>query len=97
MAIQPQSVFFESLKQIIHLLFFQIQGAYSQFAQPQFDQGILLVIILVTSIIMTIALVQNGITLRGVTLVPDMVHGEDEAESASDEPEKAESAPSEDA
>jgi hypothetical protein len=63
------------------LLFFQIQGAYSQFAQPQFNQGILLVIILVTSIIMTIALVQNGITLRGVTLVPDMVQGEGETDS----------------
>ena len=71
------------------LLFFQIQGAYSQFAQSQFDQGILLVIILVTSIIMTIALVQNGITLRGVTLVPDMVHGESDAESPSDESEDA--------
>ena len=55
------------------LLFFQIQGAYSQFAQPQFDQGILLVIILVSSIVMTIALVQNGITVRGVTLVPEMI------------------------
>ena len=76
------------------LLFFQIQGAYSQFAQPQFNQGILLVIILVTSIIMTIALVQNGITLRGVTLVPDMVQGEDDSEeSTSDEQEDAESAP----
>jgi len=65
------------------LLFFQIQGAYSEFAQPQFDQGILLVIILVTSIIMTIALVQNGITLRGLTIVPDMVHHHDaEAESS---------------
>jgi hypothetical protein len=78
-------------------LFFQIQGAYSEFAQPQFDQGILLVIILVTSIIMTIALVQNGITLRGVTLVPDMVQGDGEAESTPDELEKAEGAPSEDA
>ena len=67
------------------LLFFQIQGAYAQFAQPQFDQGILLVIILVTSIIMTIALVQNGITLRGVTLVPDMVQGESEPEEAPDD------------
>ena len=38
-------------------------------------------IILVTSIIMTIALVQNGITLRGVTLVPDMVQGEGETDS----------------
>lgn len=60
------------------LLFFQIQGAYRQFAQPQFDQGILLVIILVSSIIMTIALVQNGITVRGVTLVPEMVPHEEE-------------------
>jgi hypothetical protein len=60
------------------LLFFQIQGAYRQFAQPQFDQGILLVIILVSSIVMTIALVQNGITVRGVTLVPEMVPHEEE-------------------
>ena len=30
---------------LITILFFQIQGAYSQFAQPQFNQGILLVII----------------------------------------------------
>jgi NhaP-type Na+/H+ or K+/H+ antiporter len=66
------------------LLFFQIQGAYSEFAQPQFDQGILLVIILVTSIIMTIALVQNGITLRGLTLVPDMVHHHDAEAETSD-------------
>lgn len=55
------------------LLFFQIQGSYAEFLQPQFDQGILLVIILVTSILMTIALVQNGISLKGVTLVPEMV------------------------
>ena len=61
------------------LLFFQIQGGYSEFAQPHFDQGILLVIILVTSIVMTIALVQNGITLRGLTLVPDMVNQDADA------------------
>ena len=66
------------------LLFFQIQGAYSQFAQPQFDQGILLVIILVSSIVMTIALVQNGITVRGVTLVPEMVSGDASEEALAD-------------
>ena len=66
------------------LLFFQIQGAYSQFAQPQFDQGILLVIILVSSIVMTIALVQNGITVRGVTLVPEMVSGDAPEEALAD-------------
>ena len=76
------------------LLFFQIQGAYAEFSQPQFDQGILLVIILVTSIIMTIALVQNGITLRGVTLVPDMVQGENGPETAASPPSEAESQPS---
>ena len=37
-----------------------------------------------TSIIMTIALVQNGITLRGVTLVPDMVQGDEEAPSSAE-------------
>lgn len=66
------------------LLFFQIQGAYSQFAQPQFDQGILLVIILVSSIVMTIALVQNGITVRGVTLVPEMVSSDAPDEAMAD-------------
>ncbi len=55
------------------LLFFQIQSTYPQFLQPAFDQGILLVIILITSIIMTIALVQNGITLRGVTVLPEII------------------------
>ena len=55
------------------LLFFQIQSTYPQYLQPDFNQGILLVIILVTSIVMTIALVQNGITLRGVTVLPEIV------------------------
>lgn len=76
------------------LLFFQIQSTYPEYIQPAFDQGILLVIILVTSIIMTIALVQNGITLRGVTLVPEIIVDSndsaplspDSANSASDKP-----------
>ena len=55
------------------LLFFQIQSTYPQFLQPAFDQGILLVIILISSIIMTIALVQNGITLRGITVLPEII------------------------
>ena len=55
------------------LLFFQIQSTYPQYLQADFNQGILLVIILVTSIVMTIALVQNGITLRGVTVLPEIV------------------------
>lgn len=77
------------------LLFFQIQGAYSEFSQPQFDQGILLVIILVTSIIMTIALVQNGITLRGMMLVPDMAHRDNEEGETSEDsvPEAPDSGP----
>lgn len=75
------------------LLFFQIQSSYSEFSQPQFDQGILLVIILVTSIIMTIALVQNGITLRGLTLVPDMIHGDDTDAEKTEEAENLDSNP----
>ena len=44
---------------------------------------------------MTIALVQNGITLRGVTLVPDMVQGEGEADSEETPDEPAADAESE--
>ncbi len=49
------------------LLFFQIQSSYPEYLQPNFDQGILLVVILVTSIVMTVALVQHGL---GVTEIP---------------------------
>jgi Kef-type K+ transport system membrane component KefB len=66
------------------LLFFQIQSTYPQYLQPAFDQGILLVIILITSVIMTIALVQNGITLRGVTVLPEIIP--DEGEPIPDDP-----------
>jgi Kef-type K+ transport system membrane component KefB len=48
------------------LLFFQIQSSYSEYLHPAFDQGILLVVILVTSVIMTIALVQHGMGLKEI-------------------------------
>ena len=46
------------------LLFFQIQSSYPEFVQANFDQGILLVVILVTSIVMTVALVQHGLGVK---------------------------------
>lgn len=52
------------------LLFFQIQSSYPEFLQPAFDQGILLVVILVTSIVMTVALVQHGLGLREIPREP---------------------------
>ncbi len=39
---------------------------------------------------MTIALVQNGITLRGVTLVPDMVQGDVDSEDSPNVPAETE-------
>jgi NhaP-type Na+/H+ or K+/H+ antiporter len=47
------------------LLFFQISGAYPDFVVPEFDEGILLFVILSTSIVMTISLIQNGLRQNG--------------------------------
>lgn len=52
------------------LLFFQIQSSYPEFVQPGFDQGILLVVILVTSIVMTVALVQHGLGVKEIPREP---------------------------
>ena len=52
------------------LLFFQIQSSYPEFVQPAFDQGILLVVILVTSIVMTVALVQHGLGVKEIPREP---------------------------
>lgn len=43
------------------LLFFQIGGKYPDLVVEEFDQGILLFVILATSIVMTISLIQNGL------------------------------------
>lgn len=43
------------------LLYFQIQSAYPNFVDPNFDQGILLFVIIASSIIMTISLIRNGL------------------------------------
>ncbi len=52
------------------LLFFQIQSSYPEFVQPGFDQGILLVVILITSIVMTVALVQHGLGVKEIPREP---------------------------
>lgn len=52
------------------LLFFQIQSSYPEFVQPSFDQGILLVVILITSIVMTVALVQHGLGVKEIPREP---------------------------
>ena len=52
------------------LLFFQILSSYPQFEQPAFDQGVLLVVILVTSVVMTLALVQKGLRVKEIPREP---------------------------
>lgn len=53
------------------LLFFQIQSSYPQYLSPAFDQGILLVVILVTSLVMTAALIQHGLGIREIPRAPE--------------------------
>lgn len=48
------------------LLYFQIYSAYPEYVHDGFDQGILLFVIMVTSIVMTISLIQNGFGLKAV-------------------------------
>lgn len=48
------------------LLFFQIYSVYPQYATETFDRGILLQVILITSLLMTISLIQNGIGIKEV-------------------------------
>ena len=42
------------------LLFFAIESQYQELLFPAFDQGVLLVVILITSLVMTAALIQHG-------------------------------------
>ena len=67
------------------LLFFQIQSSYPEYVQANFDQGILLVVILVTSIVMTVALVQHGLGVKEIPREPGTAALEldDHAEGAS--------------
>jgi hypothetical protein len=73
------------------LLFFQIQSSYPQFLSPAFDQGILLVVILVTSLVMTVALIQHGLGIREIPREPDTaaltLTDEKDSEPVSSEPE----------
>lgn len=48
------------------LLYFQIYSAYPEYVHNGFDQGILLFVIMVTSLVMTISLIQNGFGLKAV-------------------------------
>jgi hypothetical protein len=48
------------------LLFFQIYSSYPEYAVKSFDRGILLQVILITSLLMTISLIQNGIGIKEV-------------------------------
>jgi len=73
------------------LLFFQIQSSYPEMLQPAFDQGILLVVILVTSIVMTVALVQHGLGVREIPREPgtaalELDHQSEETSSGTNQP-----------
>ncbi|MEO0403305.1 MAG: cation:proton antiporter [Bacteroidota bacterium] len=48
------------------LLYFQIQKYEKEFVHPGFDEGILLLVIMVTSLVMTISLIQNGFGIKEV-------------------------------
>lgn len=48
------------------LLYFQIYSGHPEYVHDGFDQGILLVVIMVTSIVMTISLIQNGFGVYSV-------------------------------
>ncbi len=46
------------------LLYFQIQSSYTEYIQEDFNQAILLFIIIATSIVMTISLIQHGLSSK---------------------------------
>ena len=48
------------------LLFFAIESQYTELVFPGFDQGVLLVVILTTSLVMTAALIQHGSGIQPV-------------------------------
>jgi len=48
------------------LLFFQIYSAYDQYATEAFDRGILLQVVFITSLVMTVSLIQNGFGLKEI-------------------------------
>lgn len=48
------------------LLYFQIYSGHPEYVHKGFDQGILLLVIMVTSIVMTISLIQNGFGVYSV-------------------------------
>lgn len=48
------------------LLYFQIYSSHPEYVHDGFDQGILLLVIMVTSVVMTISLIQNGFGVYSV-------------------------------
>ncbi len=72
------------------LLYFQIYSGHPEYVHDGFDQGILLVVIMVTSIIMTISLIQNGFGVYSVqrdekTSEFAFLHEEDENKNSTPE------------
>ena len=51
------------------LLFFAIESQYAALVVPSFDQGVLLVVILTTSLVMTASLIAHG---SGIQQVPEL-------------------------
>lgn len=66
------------------LLYFQIQGSYSEQFIPEFNQGILLFVIIATSVVMTISLIQNGLASGRVPKEGEMLPENGEALPAND-------------
>ncbi|MCB0760526.1 MAG: cation:proton antiporter [Flavobacteriales bacterium] len=64
------------------LLFFSIMSNYPQYVDPAFDQGILLFVIIATSLVMTISLIQNGFA-PNTSLDAEAVELEEEEEQRS--------------
>ena len=60
------------------LLYFQIQGSYSEQFIPEFNQGILLFVIIATSVVMTISLIQNGLDSSHQTPEGELLRENDE-------------------
>ena len=66
------------------LLYFQIQGSYSEQFIPEFNRGILLFVIIATSVVMTISLIQNGLASGRVPQEGEMLPENGEALPAND-------------
>lgn len=73
------------------LLFFAIESQHSELVFPGFDQGVLLVVILTTSLVMTAALIQHGSGIQPVAehdidALPSAPRAEEPQDRSSDNP-----------